>query len=114
MLTKQENKVVNLVCVGYSDKEAADVLCVSTKTISNHKQNIFQKLGFSKTTELSAWYWCQKFNTKFDLNELKKQAIAVIFFFCTVASALDFENPTFRSRRIKSNRTKVEYSLTSV
>ena len=50
MLTKQENKVLNLVCGAcYSDKEAADVLHVSTRTVVNHKQNIFHKLGFKRT-----------------------------------------------------------------
>lgn len=110
MLTKQENRVAGLVSVGYSDKEAADVLCVSTRTVVNHKQNIFTKLGISKSTELSAWYWCRKFDVKFDLSEIKKQAIAVFFLTVLLPSSIDFDHNLFR-RSSKSGRHRTECRL---
>lgn len=109
MLTKQENKVVELVCVGFSDKEAADLLHVSTRTVVNHKQNIFHKLGLSKSTELSAWYWCQKFHVNFDLSELRKQAIAIFFLLIILPSSIDFDHSIVR--RIKSGRTRTEVRI---
>lgn len=108
MLTKQENKVLNLVCGAcYSDKEAADVLCVSPRTVVNHKQNIFAKLGINKATELSAYYWCQKFNTKFDLAEFKKQLTAVTLFLCLLPGLNDFDSDMRRGRRVRDNRVSI-------
>lgn len=108
MLTKQENKVLNLVCGAcYSDKEAADVLHVSTRTVVNHKQNIFHKLGFNKSTELSAWYWCRKFNAEFDLAEFKKQLIAILLFVCLLPTMDDFDFNMRRGRNSRSNRSSI-------
>lgn len=102
MLTEREIKVVELVCVGYSDKEAADVLSVSPRTIVNHKQNIFQKLQINKSTELAAWYWCKKFNVNFDLTQLKKQAVALILMLVLLPSSLEFDHTLFRRSRCRA------------
>lgn len=108
MLTKQEKKVMNLVCGGcYSDKEAADILHVSTRTIVNHKQNMFHKLGINKATELSAYYWCQKFNTKFDLTEFKKQLTAILLFACLIPGINNFDADLRNSRRNVRNRQTI-------
>lgn len=111
MLTKQEKKVADLVCIGFSDKEVADVLCVSTRTVVNHKQNIFQKLGVNKSTELTAWYWCTKLNTQFDLKELKKQAIVLIFIGCIIPTIYSFDHSVFRYGRVRTSRAKTEIRI---
>lgn len=105
-LTKQEMKVAQLVSVGYSDKEAADALHISTRTVVNHKQNIFEKLGISKATELVAWFWWMKFAKSFDLNELKKQVVAMFFLFCMLTSTVDFDHNQWRQQRSRRARTE--------
>lgn len=51
-LTEREKEVIKLLCGGISVKEVAEILCVSPRTIDNHKANIMQKLGFHSTVEL--------------------------------------------------------------
>lgn len=114
MLTKRQFKLVSLLAVGYSDKEAADALTIAHRTVVNHKANIFLKLGISKTTELVAWYWCQKFNEKFDLAELKKQAIAFSFLIFIIPSALSQDNVQYRYRNHRLSRQKIEFSSTRI
>lgn len=50
-LTKTEVKVMVLLGRGQSNKEIADAMNSSIKTIKNHLNSIFQKLGVSNRTE---------------------------------------------------------------
>ncbi|WP_179022018.1 response regulator transcription factor [Winogradskyella forsetii] len=63
-LTKTENKVAKLVTLGYSEKQVADLLCVSPKTIGNHKYNIFRKNNLNNTADLVREYILSKKNPK--------------------------------------------------
>jgi DNA-binding NarL/FixJ family response regulator len=51
-LTKREKEIINLLCEGIAVKEIATILCVSPRTIDNHKANIMKKLGFHNRIEL--------------------------------------------------------------
>ena len=51
-LTKQENKVVALVSLGYFEKEIADKLCNSVHTIHTHLRNIRKKLGAKNIADI--------------------------------------------------------------
>lgn len=109
MLTNQEEKVTKLIAVGFSDKEAADALHVSSRTIVNHKANIFEKLGLNKATELTAWYWNREFNGKMNLSELKRQAIVSLFVFIIIPSTLSFDTQ-YRYRR-QPRRARTEWTM---
>ncbi len=43
-LTTREREILGLVSYGHRSKEAADLLCVSKRTVDFHLRNIFQKL----------------------------------------------------------------------
>lgn len=43
-LTDREKQVLKLIAEGYTQKEAADILNISTKTVVTHQTNISQKL----------------------------------------------------------------------
>ena len=43
---------MRLCAQGYSVKIIADELNISTRTVENHKNNIFKKMGFNSTGEL--------------------------------------------------------------
>lgn len=111
MLTSQEEKVTKLIAVGFSDKEAADALHVSTRTVVNHKANIFEKLQINKATELTAWYWTRQFNEKMSLSELKSKAIAGLFVLIILPSTLSFDLQ-YRYRRHHSRRARTEMKIT--
>lgn len=51
-LSKREMEVLQLVAAGKSDKEVADQLFISAKTVNTHKMHILDKLGLKNTVEL--------------------------------------------------------------
>jgi DNA-binding CsgD family transcriptional regulator len=53
-LTKAELRVARLAEGGRSNKEVADELFLSVRTVETHLQNIYQKLGISGRAELAA------------------------------------------------------------
>jgi len=51
-LTSREREVVQLVAEGYSTKEVAHRLSISTKTAENHRANIMRKLNLRSVSDL--------------------------------------------------------------
>ncbi len=51
-LTKREHEILGLVASGKSNKELAETLFISIKTVETHKTHILEKLGLKNTTEL--------------------------------------------------------------
>ena len=51
-LTKREQEILGLVAAGKSNKELAETLFISLKTVETHKTNILDKLGLRNSTEL--------------------------------------------------------------
>jgi two-component system response regulator NreC len=52
-LSKREVDVLRLVSLGYSNKEVADELYISIRTVETHKTHIMQKTGFHARSELT-------------------------------------------------------------
>lgn len=55
VFTGRELDIVRLCAKGLSVKQIAEDLCISTRTVETHKNNIFKKLGFNSTSELIRW-----------------------------------------------------------
>lgn len=51
-LSDREKEVLNLIVSGLANKEIADRLTLSVRTVEKHRQKIMQKLGIHKATEL--------------------------------------------------------------
>jgi DNA-binding NarL/FixJ family response regulator len=51
-LTKREFEILGLVATGRTNKEVAEALFISIKTVETHKTNILEKLGLRNTAEL--------------------------------------------------------------
>ena len=51
-LTKREREILGLVASGKSNKELAERLFISLKTVETHKTHILDKLGLKNSTEL--------------------------------------------------------------
>jgi DNA-binding NarL/FixJ family response regulator len=51
-LTLRELEILKLAVIGLSNKEIADKLFISTKTVDSHKNNIMQKLSLKNTAEM--------------------------------------------------------------
>jgi DNA-binding NarL/FixJ family response regulator len=54
-LTQREREVLKLVGEGYQNKEIADYLCISVKTVEKHRANIMQKLDLHTASALTAY-----------------------------------------------------------
>jgi two-component system response regulator NreC len=54
-LTEREQEIVTLVAYGYGNKEIAEKLIVSVKTIESQKARIMEKLGIDSRPELVAY-----------------------------------------------------------
>lgn len=50
--TDREMEVLELTCRGYSNKEIADKLCLSSRTIESHKSNLYTKTETNNTVNL--------------------------------------------------------------
>lgn len=51
-LTSREKEIVLLVVDGMTNKEIADKLCISVRTVDSHKNNVMQKLHLKSSVEL--------------------------------------------------------------
>lgn len=51
-LTRRELEIANLCAKGLLNKEIADQLNISQRTVENHKNNLFKKLGINNAVEL--------------------------------------------------------------
>ena len=54
-LTAREREVAELVALGRSNREIADHLVLSDRTVGNHVQHILTKLGFGNRSQIAAW-----------------------------------------------------------
>jgi len=54
-LTQREREVLKMVGEGYRNKEIADYLCISVKTVEKHRANIMQKLDLHSASALTAY-----------------------------------------------------------
>jgi DNA-binding NarL/FixJ family response regulator len=53
-LTPRERQVLKLIAEGHKNKEIADYLCVSVKTVEKHRANLMQKLDLHNASALTA------------------------------------------------------------
>ena len=51
-LTKREKEIVSLVAEGYKNREVAEKLQISVKTVETHRANIMNKLALRNLAQL--------------------------------------------------------------
>ena len=54
-LTRREREVAKLVARGLTNRQIAEELVLSGRTVENHVSNILKKLKLSSRTEVAAW-----------------------------------------------------------
>jgi DNA-binding NarL/FixJ family response regulator len=54
-LTRREQQLVKLVAEGYTNKQIAETLVISEKTVERHRANILEKLGMRDRVELTRY-----------------------------------------------------------
>lgn len=53
-LTQREREILKLIGEGYKNKEIADYLCISAKTVEKHRANLMKKLDLHNIQALTA------------------------------------------------------------
>ncbi len=54
-LTSRERQVLKLIAEGSKNREVADYLCISVKTVEKHRANLMKKLDLHSASELTAY-----------------------------------------------------------
>jgi DNA-binding NarL/FixJ family response regulator len=54
-LTKREIEILRCVAAGATNKQVAEQICISEKTVARHLANLYAKLGVSSRTAAVAW-----------------------------------------------------------
>ena len=54
-VTPREREVLKLIAEGYKNKEIAEDLCISVKTVEKHRSNIMEKLDIRSVAELTKY-----------------------------------------------------------
>ncbi|MFH0729285.1 MAG: response regulator transcription factor [Pseudomonadota bacterium] len=54
-LTQREREVLKLIAEGFKNKEVADYLCISLKTVEKHRANLMKKLNLHNTSALTVY-----------------------------------------------------------
>ncbi len=54
-LTHREREILKLIAEGCKNKEIADDLCISVKTVEKHRANLMEKLGLHNVQTLTAF-----------------------------------------------------------
>ena len=55
MLTQREREILKLIAEGYKNKEVADYLCISLKTVEKHRANLIKKLDLHNAAALTVF-----------------------------------------------------------
>ncbi len=54
-LTQREREILKLIAEGYKNKDIADYLCISVKTVEKHRANLMKKLDLHNVSALTAF-----------------------------------------------------------
>lgn len=54
-LTHREKEILKLIAEGYKNREIADFLCISLKTVEKHRDNLIKKLDLHNVAALTAY-----------------------------------------------------------
>lgn len=97
-LTETEYKVAGFVACGFSEKEIADKMYVSPKTVHNHTYNIRKKIKARNAVDIAREFILS-------LDNPKKFFAAVMFLF--IQLFMVFDSVDVEMRKAKSRTTRV-------
>jgi DNA-binding NarL/FixJ family response regulator len=55
LLTQRERQILKLISEGHRNKDIADYLCISPKTVEKHRANLMKKLDLHTAGDLTAF-----------------------------------------------------------
>lgn len=106
-LSKREKQIAAMIAWGGAKKEIADQLFISVRTVETTSRTIYKKIGITKSTELSVWYFCTHFNISFDLSPLKRQIIAISLLLIFLPFEFSQQKEMIRSTRARITEERI-------
>ena len=79
--SKAEKRVAEYLARGYSEKEIANILCLSKNTVSNHLRHIRENNGLTKNIEVVLLYIAELRKKKFSLSQIRKYGVSSLLSF---------------------------------
>lgn len=115
-LSRREMQVAELLAWGAAKKEVPDLLRnlyggreISVHTVENITRRIYEKLGISKASELSAWYFCECHQVDEGLSPIRKAKntiYSILFLLLLLPQTFDFDQDALRPQRIRATRVE--------
>lgn len=107
VLTEREAQVTELLAWGAAKKEVAAKLNLSTRTVETLTRRAYKKIEIQKAAELSAWYFCTKFNISFDLSPLRRGIYGAFLLLIMIPQIIASDFDATAGRRTSSQRQEV-------
>lgn len=107
-LTERQQQILEIICTGKQQKEAADELGISVKTVDTTIQRIKTKIKVNNVQELCVYYFSKRFNIP--VAEIMKRSFTIILLCILFAQqVISFDTVAARrARRGRSRRNDVE------
>lgn len=106
-LTKRQDQVLELIATGCQQKEAAEILHISVKTIDNHVQAIKQRISVNNDRELTVFYFCRRFAIPYAVVAIKKgTSVLLLYIILTIQI---YYGDSFQARRARTVRSGRRY-----
>ena len=106
-LTKRETEICELIAWGATKKDVANRCFISIRTVENTVRNIFSKIGVTKVNELSAWWFCTKFNISMELSPLKRRIISACLLLMLIPQIYANSDDMIRHTRTRTSRISI-------
>ena len=103
-LSRSEFEIAERIALGESKKEVAFKTHRSIYTVGTTVKNIYEKLGFSKLSDLVLWYCGKTFDISFQISERKRQVFASMILLLIVVDLSCNPSDFCRIRRSRSRR----------
>jgi len=118
-LTPRESQIAELLAWGCTVKDAANTLDISRFTVINITRSIYEKAGVTKVNELSAWWFCTRFNIPTHLSPIGRGVIAGLFLALVVTSEVfapqtmirPAQTRTIQCRASRGRRNDNDYTI---
>ncbi|MBQ3843952.1 MAG: helix-turn-helix transcriptional regulator [Bacteroidales bacterium] len=110
-LTRREQEIAEMFAWGASKKEVADQLFLSVRTVENHARSIYEKIGITKVNELSAWWFCTRFNISFNLSPLKRRLVSIFLLLLLIPTVFHNDGSTMMRTRTSRCRSSRRYEV---
>lgn len=110
-LSRSEFEIAERIALGESKKEVADRTHRSIYTVETTVKNIYEKLGFSKLSDLVLWYCGQAFDISFQITERKRQVFAMMLLFLVIFDMAAAPTDVLLAKRSRARKGKSKTEL---